>query len=387
MPPRAGKLHTWDGVGYGVLNDGDGQVLYYRRDMLTDPEHQAGVQGRSTATTCRSRRRPGSSCSTSPTSSTARTGMPTDAEPDSGTVLHLKVGEQGHYHFQSLSASFAITPGRQGHRTQNVYWFDPRDMKPLINSPGHVKALEFLQELHKTGPAAQVGWRRPRRGTTSCAASPSSSSRWGDVGALCQDEARSKVQGQVRRGHAARLRPGTRTSSTKEVGRARPSRAGRQHHRRLLARRRLAALGQAAGGGLRVPVADGDPAGFDLGRRAWLDRRRPRLPLPVPGAGRHGAARRLRQGRLGPRRRRGLSPTPTSATFTAPTMLPYLRIPGTPEYWAILDKNLSAAMSGRKTAAAGARRHGGRPGRGSPTASAASSSSSCYHAAIGYRPG
>ena len=31
-------------------------------------------------------------------------------------------------------------------------------MKPLINSPGHVKALEFLQELHKTGPAAQVGW-------------------------------------------------------------------------------------------------------------------------------------------------------------------------------------------------------------------------------------
>ena len=31
-------------------------------------------------------------------------------------------------------------------------------MTPLINSPGHVKALEFLQELHQTGPSAQVSW-------------------------------------------------------------------------------------------------------------------------------------------------------------------------------------------------------------------------------------
>jgi multiple sugar transport system substrate-binding protein len=31
-------------------------------------------------------------------------------------------------------------------------------------------------------------------------------------------------------------------------------------------------------------------------------------------------------------------------------MLTYLRIPGAPEYWDIMDKNLSAAMSGEKTA-------------------------------------
>ena len=37
-------------------------------------------------------------------------------------------------------------------------------------------------------------------------------------------------------------------------------------------------------------------------------------------------------------------------TFYAPTMLTYLRIPGTFEYWDILDKNLSAAMSGAKSA-------------------------------------
>ena len=81
-----------------------------------------------------------------------------DDEADSGMVLHLKVGEQGHFHFQSLSASFAVTPGPEVTQHHNVYWFDPTDMKPLINSPGHVRALEFLLDLHQTGPAAQVGW-------------------------------------------------------------------------------------------------------------------------------------------------------------------------------------------------------------------------------------
>ena len=36
--------------------------------------------------------------------------------------------------------------------------------------------------------------------------------------------------------------------------------------------------------------------------------------------------------------------------FFAPTSLTYLRIPGSFEYWDILDKNLSAAMSGSKSA-------------------------------------
>ena len=36
--------------------------------------------------------------------------------------------------------------------------------------------------------------------------------------------------------------------------------------------------------------------------------------------------------------------------FYAPTMLTYLRIPGTFEYWDILDKNLSATMAGEFSA-------------------------------------
>lgn len=41
MPPSLSALHHWNNVGYGVLNDGDGQILYYRSDVLSDPKWQA----------------------------------------------------------------------------------------------------------------------------------------------------------------------------------------------------------------------------------------------------------------------------------------------------------------------------------------------------------
>ena len=124
MPPSLKTLHQWEGVGYGVLNDGDGQVLYYRNDMLANAEHQAAFKSEY-----------GYDLPNPPQTwqqlldiskyFNGKNWDATDADPDSGTVLHLKVGEQGHYHFQSLSASFVINPGDKVTRTQNVYWFDP----------------------------------------------------------------------------------------------------------------------------------------------------------------------------------------------------------------------------------------------------------------------
>ncbi|MFO1349245.1 MAG: hypothetical protein U1F68_00615 [Gammaproteobacteria bacterium] len=127
-----------------------------------------------------------------------------DGDPDSGTVLHL-AGERRHYHFQSLSASFAIAvPGDKVDQFHNVYWFDPTNMKPLINSPGHVKALEFLAvRTHKNRPAAQVGWSLAKLGIISRGKAVFVFS-WGDV-VLCQDKARSKIAGRLLGGDAAGL--------------------------------------------------------------------------------------------------------------------------------------------------------------------------------------
>ena len=37
MPPALQTLHVWGDDIYGTLNDADGQVLYFRKDILTDP--------------------------------------------------------------------------------------------------------------------------------------------------------------------------------------------------------------------------------------------------------------------------------------------------------------------------------------------------------------
>ena len=347
MPPSLKNLHTWEGKGYGVLNDADGQVLYYRNDILGDPKWQAEYK----QATGKDLPNPPKTWQELLQVSQFFAGKnwdANDADPDSGTVLHLKVGEQGHYHFQSLSSSFVINPGDKVTQTENVYWFDPTDMKPLINSPGHVKALEFLQELHKTGPSAQVGWSLGEAWDYFLRGKSIFLFSWGDVGALCQDESRSKIKGKC----AATTLP-----SSDEY--------------------------------------------WDFAKKEWVHLDQPRLVGNTTGGSWHGVISNFSANpeavysflslmAIQPVSKLmatvgwdGVDPgysyqflkedggTATvedyvkagwdahdaqtyahayKENFYAPTSLTYLRIPGTFEYWDILDKNLSATMSGSKAA-------------------------------------
>jgi multiple sugar transport system substrate-binding protein len=347
MPPSLKTLHQWEGVSYGVLNDGDGQVLYYRNDMLSNAEHQAAFKAEY-----------GYDLPNPPQTwqqlldiakyFNGKNWDSNDAEPDAGAVLHLKVGEQGHYHFQSLSASFVINPGDKVTQTQNVYWFDPTDMKPLINSPGHVKALEFLQELHKTGPAAQVGWSLGEAWDYFLRGKAVFVFSWGDVGALCQDEARSKVKGKC----AAAVLPSSneyydfakkefvKLDTPRVIGNT----TGGSWHGVVS---NFSANPEAAYAFLSLmaipPVSklmatvgwDGVDPGFSY-QFLEEDGGTAKIEDYVAAGWDANDAK-----------------TYTHAyheTFYAATTLPYLRIPGSFEYWDILDKNLSATMSGSMTA-------------------------------------
>ena len=92
MPDSLRKLYTWGGVGYGILNDADGQVLYYRSDVLSDPKWQADFK-----------KETGHDLPNPPQTwqqlleiskfFNGKNWDSNDPDPDSGTVLHLKVGE------------------------------------------------------------------------------------------------------------------------------------------------------------------------------------------------------------------------------------------------------------------------------------------------------
>ncbi|MDX6748653.1 extracellular solute-binding protein [Geminicoccaceae bacterium 1502E] len=347
MPPSLKALYTWKGEGYGTLNDADGQVLYYRKSALEDPEHQAAFKEEY-----------GYDLPSPPKTwqqlldisryFNGKNWDANDGEADSGTVLHLKVGEQGHYHFQSLSASFAVTPGEKVDRTHNVYWFDPVDMTPLINSPGHLKALEFLQDLHQTGPSAQVGWSLGEAWDYFLRGKAVFVFSWGDVGALCQDTTRSNIQGDC----AAAVLP----MSDEYYDMEKKSFVKAQDRQQV---------GNTTGGSWHGVISNFSanpeatysflslmairPASMWNAQHGWTG--------VDPGYSYQFLEEQGGTAKIEDYENAGWSAEDARSylqayrdNFYAPTMLTYLRIPGTFEYWDILDKNLSAAMSGAKTA-------------------------------------
>ncbi len=346
MPPSLRHLHRWQDNGYGVLNDADSQILYYRRDVLNDPEWRAAFRDET-----------GEDMVVPPRTwqqllriSSFFAGKDwdkRDPDPDHGIVLHLKMGEQAHYHFQSLAASFAITPGNRVDQYRNVYWFDPTNMTPLINSEGHVRALDLLKELQATGPAQQIGWNLGQvwdyflRGKSVFLFS------WGDVGALCQDEARSAIKGDC----ASTIMPSARAYWDHQNAEWRESRSPRS-------------VGNMTGGswhGVITSYAANPDAVYTLlalmalkpvsiwnARYGWTGvdpGSRYQFPEPIGDA------------RLSDYVKAGWHEDDITdyaralyENFMADTILPYLRIEGVPEYWDIMDRNLWAAISGDKTA-------------------------------------
>lgn len=195
LPAPRGLLE-YDGQKYMVANDHDGQVMYYRRDLFDDPAHKSAF-----------RQKYGYALQVPRTWTAFRDAaeyfngrdLNGDGTPDHGVSMHLKVGEQGMFHFMSFSAPFVIGP-----ENPKLYWFDPQTMKPLIESPGHVQALKVLIELASHGPKEMVNWDIGQSWDHFLAGRAALTFTWGNIGGLAQDEG-SRIKGRIGAAHI----PGT----------------------------------------------------------------------------------------------------------------------------------------------------------------------------------
>jgi multiple sugar transport system substrate-binding protein len=186
--PAPRSLLSYGGKHYMVANDHDGQVMYYRRDLLNDPQHQAAFQ-----------KKYGAPLGVPKTWAQFKQvaeyfngkDLNGDGEPDHGVSMHLKVGAQGMFHFMSFSAPFVIGP-----ENPTMYWFDPQTMKPLIESAGHVRALGALVDLVQYGPKEMLNWDLGQSWDHFLTGRAALTFTWGDLGALAQNKG-SKVQGKI----------------------------------------------------------------------------------------------------------------------------------------------------------------------------------------------
>lgn len=182
--PRS--LLEYGGKKYMVANDHDGQVMYYRRDLIEDEEHMAAFEGEY-----------GYPLDVPATWEQFRDvaeyfdgkDLNGDGEPDDGLTMHLKVGGQGMFHFMSYAAPFVIGPDNP-----NLFWFDPETMDPVMDSPGHTRAMESLIELIEFGPEAMMAWSLGEAWDHFLRGQAALTYTWGDLGSLAQEEG-SQVRG------------------------------------------------------------------------------------------------------------------------------------------------------------------------------------------------
>ena len=335
--PAPRSLLTYAGKKYMVANDHDGQVMYYRRDLLADPQHQAAFQ-----------RTYGHPLGVPRTWTQFREvaeyfngrDLNNDNVPDHGVSLHLKVGAQGMFHFMSFSAPYVI-----GSQNPSMYWFDPRSMKPLIESPGHVRALQSLVELVRFGPRDMLNWDLGESWDHFLAGRAALTFTWGDLGALAQEKG-SKVQGKI---GSAPL-PGTDAyysiAQQKWITTAQPN-----------------VVGNTTGGswaGVISKFSKSPQATYYLlallaakeksqvyAARGWdgIDPGRVYHFLPPDGSGDIGTY--LNVGWNEQDVRDYLHAY--FVNFSNPLQFPYLRIPGAFNYWQALDVHLGEAVAGQLT--------------------------------------
>lgn len=189
IAPAIDQLLKWNGRYYGAPLDNDGQVLYYRDDILKNEDYQADFEEEY-----------GYTYSVPPKNYQEVLDIAEfyngwdwdeDGEEDYGFTGHFKVGGQGMFHYMTWSAPYIVSPNNP------YYWFDPDTMEPLVNSEGHLRALEDLQKLVDSGPRAMLAWTLGEAWDLFLRGDAVITFTWGDLGALAQDEDESRVRGKV----------------------------------------------------------------------------------------------------------------------------------------------------------------------------------------------
>jgi multiple sugar transport system substrate-binding protein len=231
IAPAVANLMKWGDRWYGTNNDHDAQVLYYRKDIIESPKWQAAFKkekGHDMPVKMDTWEEVLEICEFF-----NGKDWNEDGKPDHGITLHLRVGGQGFFHFMALSAPYVVIPNPTEPITKvtkfnNVYWFDPVTMEPLINSPGHVRALETLMKLSKTGSSAMWGWSLGEAWADFLSGKAVMTFSWGDVGSLAEDPTQSVITGKL----GARGIPGTKTpydlQNKKFLNLAKPNMVGNQ---------------------------------------------------------------------------------------------------------------------------------------------------------------
>ncbi len=333
--PAMKPLYTWKNKLYGVLFDGDAQALYYRRDIFTNKDNQAKFKAKM-----------GYDLPVPPTTMKQMHDLATfftgwdwnnDGNKGWGVSLHAKVNEQGFFHFLTLAAPYVVSPDNK------YFYFNPDSMKPLINSAGHLRALEEYVKFLANGPPEEISWTLGEGWNLFLAGQAVMEPTWGDLPTMAQDPKGSKVIGSTGAcaipGTTEAFNPITGQWKTYDLNQVGNTNGGTWHH--VISR---LSKHQEATYDFLAFMANRKNAFFNA-THGWTGVQ-PAMKFEfLPPAGTSSIEEWKAQGWNAADTADYLSAY--YKTLTLPQQEEYLRIPGTAEYWHELDVNISAVLGGQ----------------------------------------
>ncbi|HEX6514812.1 MAG TPA: extracellular solute-binding protein [Nocardioidaceae bacterium] len=182
----------WNGRQVAIPIDGDNQLCYYRRDIIGDKGLSKKFQ--------------------------KEFGKPL-APPETwddfmniarffgdgkygvhGVVEAYRHGGQAFWYFASNCIAYCAAPNLPG-----AMWFNPANLEPLVNNPGHVKGMENYAEAVKYGPPGMINFDSNEVRQRFAHGEAVLGIDWDDTPIIGELQSNSKVKGKI----GSQLLPGS----------------------------------------------------------------------------------------------------------------------------------------------------------------------------------
>lgn len=188
LPIYRNTVLSWNNVAYGLPYDGDCINLYYRKDIFANPEYRA-----------RFRKRYGYELAPPATWKQYRdiagffTGWDWDGDGrvEYGIAGNRIDGDISMLQFFAQAAAFAKHPD------DPAYYFDPETLKPRINNPGFVKALETWVHDVRFGPPGMANFAGHDVRNSFVSGEVAMAIDWSDMGVHAVDSPVSVVKDRI----------------------------------------------------------------------------------------------------------------------------------------------------------------------------------------------
>ncbi len=190
IPLYAERLTAWGGKIYALPYDGDAHMMYYRKDLINNPQYSAEFQKKYGYQLAEPKtwKEYGDMAEFFNGRVVETAGK---KSPIYGVLEAQRRNAQSYWVFLSRAAGYGKIPGNP------AFFFSADDMTPQVNNPGWVRALEEYVAISKYGPAEMINYDVADTRIHFPAGVSVFNIDWGDVGTISIDPDRSVVIGDV----------------------------------------------------------------------------------------------------------------------------------------------------------------------------------------------